>query len=83
MYDQERLCLYLPGSGEWSGGMSLAHTVIPWVSVWLFYYELWHATGEGFERCAGRRPRNANDRDGDRRAPGRERKDGVAVAHYG
>jgi hypothetical protein len=46
MYDQERLCLYLPGSGEWIGNMSLGHTVIPWISVWLFYYELWHVTGE-------------------------------------
>jgi hypothetical protein len=46
MYDQERLCLYLPGSGEWSGDMSLGHTVIPWISVWLFYYELWHVTGD-------------------------------------
>jgi len=46
MYDQKRLCLYLPGSGEWIGNMSLAHTVVPWISVWLFYYELWHATGE-------------------------------------
>lgn len=46
MYDQERLCLYLPGEGEWSGEMSLAHTVLPWVSLWLFYYEIWHATGK-------------------------------------
>jgi len=46
MYDQERLCLYLPGSGEWSGDMSLATTIIPWISDWLFYYETWHATGE-------------------------------------
>lgn len=46
MYNQERLCLYMPGSGEWAGDMSLGHTVIPWISVWLFYYELWHATGE-------------------------------------
>jgi hypothetical protein len=46
MYGQERLCLYLPGTGEWSGRMSLGHTIIPWISLWLHYYELWHATGE-------------------------------------
>jgi hypothetical protein len=46
MYDQERLCLYLPGSGEWSASMPLGRTVIPWASEWLFYYEMWHATGE-------------------------------------
>jgi hypothetical protein len=58
MYGQERLCLFLPGSGEWSGTMSLGHTVIPWTSLWLYYYELWHATGEwlggGVEPSAGR-----------------------------
>jgi len=46
MYDQEHLCLYLPGSGEWSSDMSLGHTIIPWTTVWLFYYEMWHSTGE-------------------------------------
>jgi hypothetical protein len=46
MYDQERLCLYLPGSGEWSSLKLLAHTIIPWTSLWLHYYELWHITGE-------------------------------------
>lgn len=46
MYEQERLCLYLPNSGEWSGEMSLAHTIIPWIADWLFYYEVWHATGK-------------------------------------
>ncbi len=46
MYGQETLCLYLPQSNEWSGEMSLGHAVIPWISLWLYYYELWHATGE-------------------------------------
>lgn len=46
MYNQERLCLYLPGAGQWSGELSLAHVVIPWISLWLHHYELWHATGE-------------------------------------
>jgi hypothetical protein len=46
LYDQTRICLYLPGIGEWRGDMSLGHTVIPWISLWLYYYELWHATGE-------------------------------------
>lgn len=46
MYEQDRLCLYLPDSGEWSGDMSLAHTIIPWIADWLFYYETWHATGK-------------------------------------
>lgn len=40
------LCLFLPGCGEWDRTMSLADTVIPWTSEWLFFYELWIATGE-------------------------------------
>jgi hypothetical protein len=46
MYGQECLCLYFPPANEWTGEMSLGHMVIPWISLWLFYYELWHATGE-------------------------------------
>lgn len=46
MYKQERLCLYFPGSGEWSGEMPLGRTLLPWISLWLYYYEMWHATGE-------------------------------------
>jgi hypothetical protein len=41
-----RPCLYLPGSGEWTNRKSLATTVIPWLILWLYYYELWLATGE-------------------------------------
>jgi hypothetical protein len=67
MYDQERLCLYLPNGGEWSGDMSLANTLIPWVSEWLFYYETWHATGEwlggGTEPFATRTLRKEKDKE--------------------
>ena len=44
IYPGNRLCLYTPG--EWSNETHIAHTVIPWISLWLFYYELWHATGK-------------------------------------
>ena len=46
MYEQERLCLYLPGSGEWSGDKTIATTIIPWASLWLYFYEVWSATGK-------------------------------------
>jgi hypothetical protein len=26
--------------------MKIATTIIPWLSLWLYYYEVWHATGE-------------------------------------
>lgn len=48
LYDQEklRLCLYLPGSGEWTSHKLLADTLIPWTSLWLFYFEEWLLSNE-------------------------------------
>lgn len=45
VYPGNRLCLYLPGVGEWHPSKMLSHTIIPWTSLWLYYYEVWHATG--------------------------------------
>jgi hypothetical protein len=45
VYPGPRPCLYLPNNGEWTGKEALAETIIPWLLLWLFYYELWHATG--------------------------------------
>jgi hypothetical protein len=45
VYPGPRPCLYLPGSGEWTNRMSIAKTIIPWLMLWLTYYELWRATG--------------------------------------
>jgi hypothetical protein len=45
VYPGDRLCLYRPWTDEWTPDKSLAHTIVPWVAEWLFYYELWHATG--------------------------------------
>jgi hypothetical protein len=45
MYDDERLCLFLPCSGEWDSTKYLAETVLPWTCEWLFHYEVWLATG--------------------------------------
>lgn len=46
VYPGDKLCLYTPFCPEWTPDMSLAHTIIPWIAEWLYYYELWHATGE-------------------------------------
>jgi hypothetical protein len=46
MFSQERPCLHFPPANEWTGEMSLGHAFIPWISLWLYYYELWHATGD-------------------------------------
>lgn len=45
-HDPTRLCLYLPGTSEWVPSMRLDQTVVPWTSLWLFYFEDWLATGD-------------------------------------
>lgn len=44
-YAEDRPCLFLPRAGEWRSDRKLALTIIPWLSLWLFYYEIWLATG--------------------------------------
>lgn len=43
IYPDGSLCLNI--NGEWHAGMLLAETAIPWASSWLYFYEVWHATG--------------------------------------
>lgn len=45
-YGDQQPCLYHPPSNEWNPSMPLAHTIVPWTSRWLYYYEIWLATGE-------------------------------------
>lgn len=46
VYPGNRLCLFLPGTQEWTYDKAIAQTIVPWTSLWLYYYEVWHATGE-------------------------------------
>ena len=39
-----RICLYR--YSEFNSSNLLANTIIPWIVEWLYYYELWLATGE-------------------------------------
>lgn len=39
------LCLFHPASRDWTDGMLLAESIVPWAAEWLFYYEMWHVTG--------------------------------------
>lgn len=39
-------CLYYHHGTEWNTGMLLAETIVPWTSLWLYFYELWLATGD-------------------------------------
>ena len=46
VYEGNRPCLYRPNTGEWDPLQFIAETVVPWLVLWLFYYEIWQATGE-------------------------------------
>lgn len=46
LYPGENLCLYQPKYSEFTGSCFLCNTIIPWTSLWLYYYEVWHLTNE-------------------------------------
>ena len=73
VYEQSptRLCLYLPGSGEWHDRLLVGQTVIPWASLWLFYFEDWLVSGEW--RGGGQHPPRREERERARREPHRDR----------
>lgn len=42
--DPTRLCLYLPGTGEWEPCLLIDRTIVPWSVLWLWYFEDWLST---------------------------------------
>lgn len=46
LYSDGSLCLYQPKYLEFTSKDYISETIIPWASLWLYYYELWHTTGE-------------------------------------
>lgn len=47
-YSDIQPCLFYPSRQAWRSDMKLADTVIPWLSLWLTFYEMWRATGEWY-----------------------------------
>jgi len=45
-FKDKSLCLYYSKHSEWESDDYIADTIVPWISLWLFYYEGWVATGE-------------------------------------
>lgn len=45
IYPGQNLCLYHPSYYEFRRTDFLCDTIIPWTSLWLYYYEVWHVTG--------------------------------------
>lgn len=46
--ERQKLCLYYPDGKEWNKGKYLCQTVVPWISEWLYFYELWVASGDWY-----------------------------------
>jgi len=47
-YSLTRPCLFFPSSESWRSDMKLADKIVPWLSLWLEFYEMWRATGEWY-----------------------------------
>ena len=48
LYKGDFLCLYYPKFNEWNRNNKIAEFIIPWISLWLFYYEVWLTTNKWF-----------------------------------
>lgn len=59
----QQLCLYDWRYKEWNPTMSLATTIVPWASEWLYFYEVWVMTGVWFGE--GNHPKGEKERDED------------------
>lgn len=46
LYSNGSLCLFYPPNNEFNYKDLWSETLIPWTSLWLFYYEVWKETGE-------------------------------------
>ena len=57
LYSQEKgeLCLYRPKYREWKPDQHISQTIIPWIYVWLFFFEEWLLSNEW--RGGGEHPR--------------------------
>lgn len=63
LYGDGTLCLYRPRYNEWTPVDLIAQTILPWISEWLYFYELWLVTGEwlGGGEHPGRKGRRPTD----------------------
>lgn len=46
VYNGGNLCLYWPEEWKWADWRMVAHTILPWACLWLYYYEILKKTGE-------------------------------------
>jgi hypothetical protein len=44
VFAENELCLHL--LGEWRPDQRICEFIVPWISLWLYFYEAWLITGE-------------------------------------
>jgi hypothetical protein len=60
----DRLCLYLPGTGQWDADKRLDLTIIPWIHLWLIYFEEWLVSDDW--KGGGKHPGEGDPEEGNR-----------------
>jgi hypothetical protein len=57
--NNDALCLYYPGVVDWKALFFLRDKLVPWISLWLLYYEQWLETGiwygDEYEHAGGKK----------------------------
>lgn len=46
LYKDGSLCLFFPKAKEFTPKNLIVDYIVPWISLWLFFYEVWLVTGE-------------------------------------
>jgi len=45
VYKGNHLCVFYPPNQEWNSKKYISTTIIPFISSWLYFYEIWLVTG--------------------------------------
>ena len=54
--------IYVYTADEWTSSMLVAETILPWISQWLYFYEVWALTGKWLGE--GTHPESPEHREG-------------------
>lgn len=46
VYSVDDLCLYFPHYNEFTHRELITETVLPWIALWIYYYEQWTENGK-------------------------------------
>ena len=57
LYSDGSLCLFYPKDFSWRKNLLIAETIIPWASLWLYFYEIWLKTGYWYGYSVKHKPK--------------------------